>query len=98
MLEMILKTTDAFSGNGKSAGIKNEFLKSLTRNEKAVLRLLAEYFTVDDIITIENTTELIGKSPSTIRGYFKSFTDKGILFATGENKGRKYKLNANIFE
>ncbi len=98
MLEIISKTIDAFSADtAKNCDIKHEYLKLLTKSEKTVLNVLLQYFNTVDFITPENANELLNKSPSTVRNYLKSFTEKRILFATGENKGRKYKINSDIF-
>jgi Fic family protein len=41
---------------------------------------------------------LTNKAPETIRGLFAALVKAGVLTATGQNKGRKYKLNAGQAE
>ncbi len=76
--------------------IKDEYLKLLTKNEKGILNIIVQNYNVDDYITMENLSEKIDKANSSIRNYLKKFTNKEILISTGENKGRKYKINQDI--
>ena len=76
--------------------IKDEYLNFLTKNEKEILNIIIQNFDVDDYITMEKLSEKINKANSSIRNYFKKFTTKEILISTGENKGRKYKINKDI--
>ena len=76
--------------------IKDEYLKLLTKNEKEMLNIIIQTFNVDDYITMESLSEKIKKANSSIRNYFKKFTNKEILISIGENKGRKYKINKDI--
>lgn len=76
--------------------IKDEYLKLLTKNEKGILNIIVQNYNVDDYITMENLSEKIDKANSSIRNYLKKFTNKEILISTGENKGRKYKINKDI--
>jgi len=46
---------------------------------------------------MENLDGKINKAKSGIRNYLKKFSDEKILFATGENRGRKYRINQDIF-
>ena len=96
MLEMISKTIDSFTGSSSTHEIKNEYLKLLTRNEKEILNIIVQNFDASDDITMENLSDKINKTNSSIRNYFKKFTNKKILISIGENKGRKYKLNKDI--
>ena len=97
MLEMISKTIDSFNDDNRELHeIKKEYLKLLTKTEKDVLNIIIHNFNANDYITMENLSEKINKANSSIRNYFKKFTDKKILIATGENRGRKYKINHDI--
>jgi len=98
MMEMILKTTDEFVTvrNGPRR-IKKEYLGNLTKKEMGVLTAIVENFDADGIITAGRLAELIGMSGSSVRNYLKKFTDTGVLIASGENKGRTYVLNVDIF-
>ena len=98
MLTMIAKTIDSINGNISTLNsIKNEYLKHLTKNEKAILQVILNNFNISDDITADKIMEKINKAGSSVRVYFKSFTDKGIFIAIGEKKGRRYKLNKDIF-
>ena len=97
MMEMILKTMDAFgSGDGLNA-IKCEYIKNLTKNEKEMLMIIIRNFTADGTITAGSLREMTDKADPTIRNHMKKFTDEGILIASGSNKGRRYTLNRDIF-
>jgi Fic family protein len=97
MLEMISKAIDSFNGDKEELlGVGSEYMKLLTKNEKEILRIIIHDYNTDDFITMENLSEKISKANSSIRNYLKKFTDKKILIATGENRGRKYKINHGI--
>lgn len=97
MLEMIYKAVCAFDDSaGGLSSIKEEYTNNLSKAEKNVLRLMMDNFSVHEHITAEKLEEKAGKSSSGVRRYLKKFTDKGILVASGENKGRKYRINEKI--
>jgi Fic family protein len=98
MMEMILGTIGAFSGDGNGLrGIKNDRLRNLTKNEKEMLRIIISNFNADETITTGRLCEMTDKADPTVRIYMKKFTDEKILIASGTNKGRKYMLNKDIF-
>ena len=98
MLEMILRTIETFGdGGGRSQRIKKEYLKNLTKNEKEVLTVIIDNFDTEEMITAGRLREITNRSDSAVRNYLKKFTDERILFASGNNKGRKYMLNKDIF-
>ena len=76
--------------------IKDEYLKLLTKNEKEVLNIIVQNFDVDAYITMEILSGKINKANSSIRNYFRKFTNAKILVSIGENKGRKYRINGDI--
>jgi len=99
MLEMISKTIDSFNGDLKLLDkIKEEYIKDLTKKEKEVLKIILNNFNSDDAITMEKLSDKINKSTPAIRIYLKRFTDLSILIGTGENKGRKYNINEEIYK
>jgi len=98
MLEMISGTIDTFGNGGNRLHmIKNEYLKDLTKNEKEMLRIVITNFGRDETITVGRLCEMTDNADSTVRNHLKKFTDEKILIATGNNKGRKYVLNKDIF-
>ncbi|MDR0334924.1 MAG: Fic family protein [Methanomassiliicoccaceae archaeon] len=98
MLEMILETMDEFSAGGnRLQGIKNEYLLNLTKNEKEMLRIIIGSFDADAAFTAGRLSEMTDKAAPTVRNHLKKFTDERILTASGDNKGRKYVLNKDIF-
>ncbi|MCL2142829.1 MAG: Fic family protein [Methanomassiliicoccaceae archaeon] len=98
MLEMILGTIDAFGSNGSILHrIKNEYLQNLTKNEKVMLNIIINSFGTDETITAGRVCEKTDKADPTVRNYLRKFTDESILIASGDNKGRKYLLNKDIF-
>ena len=98
MLEMITKTIDSFIGEkDELRAVKDDYLKLLTKSEKEVLRIIIRNFAADEFIAMENLDGKINKAKSGIRNYLKKFSDEKILFATGENRGRKYRINQDIF-
>ena len=99
MLEMIIKTIDSFDGKLKLLDkLKEQYIKDLTKKEKEMLKVFLNNFDSGDTITMEKLTEKINKSTPTIRIYLKRFTALGILIGTGENKGRKYNINTDIYK
>ena len=99
MLEMISKTIDLFSGpKNHLQEVKHEYLKALTKTEAEVLEAMLQNFKANDAITMEKIREKINKSNSSIRNYLKKFTEQNILIGLGENKGRTYKFNRDIFK
>ncbi|MCL2786259.1 MAG: Fic family protein [Methanomassiliicoccaceae archaeon] len=98
MMEMILGTMDAFSGNeNRLHELNNEYLKNLNKSEKEILGIIINNFNTDDVITAGRLSEITDRTDSTVRSHLKKLTDEKILIASGENKGRKYQLNKNIF-
>jgi len=98
MMEMISGTIDAFNDGGNRLQVlKNEYLKKLSRNEKEMLRIIIGNFSTGDVITTGRLGEVTRYSDSAIRNHLKKLTDEKILIASGENKGRKYMLNKNVF-
>jgi len=98
MLEMISKTIDSLdTGGNRLHMIKNEYLKYLTKNEKEMLRIIIGNFGTDEAITAGRLYEMTDKTDTTVRNHLKRFTDERILTASGNNKGRKYVLNKDIF-
>jgi Fic family protein len=98
MLEMIQKTIDEFNGGGNRLhNVKNEYLQNLTKNEKEMLRLIVNNFDTEVNITAGRLSDLTNKSDSTVRNHLRKFTDEKILIASGDNKGRKYILNKDMF-
>jgi len=98
MLEMISKTIDSLdTGGNRLHMLKNEYLKNLTKNEKEVLRIIIGNFGRDEAITAGRLCEMTDKADPTVRNHLKKFTDEKILTASGNNKGRKYVLNKDIF-
>ena len=98
---MISKTIDEVIGNMSIetiTKIKSEYYKNLSKNEKELLDIIVNNFYSDNYIVMEDMKEKTKKASSSIRNYFKKFTKQGILISEGENKGRKYKINKNIFE
>jgi len=99
MLEMVSKTIDSFIGDkSELREIKEAYLWRLTKNEKQVLENIVHSFKPGDIITMEKLNEKLNKANSTIRNHLRKFTDCNILIAAGENKGRKYTINPDIFD
>jgi Fic family protein len=98
MMEMILKTIDAFGIDGdRLPGLNKEYLKKLNKGEKEMLRNIIGNFDTDDKITMGQLSETTYYSNSAIRNHLKKLTDEKILVASGENKGRKYVLNKKVF-
>ncbi len=97
MLNMILKTIDSFNDKVFNK-IREEYVRDLTTTEKRLLDIIISNFSLDEFITTEKLIDKIDKAPSSIRLYLKKFTDKGILIASGENKGRKYRINKKILK
>ena len=98
MTEMILGTMDEFGGGtGKLNEIKEEYLRGLNKNEKKTLGLMIKNFDGDGGIAAGSLSEMTDSADSTVRNHLKKFTEKGILIASGDNKGRRYMLNKDIF-
>jgi len=98
MLEMILGAVDDFDNKGnRLRGIKKEYLLNLSKNEKEMLGIIVTNFDAGDAITTGRLFELTDKGNSLINNRLKKFTDEGILIASGENKGRRYIMNKDIF-
>jgi len=99
MLDMIIRTIDAFNGDIKLLdNVKDQYLNNLTKKEKEVLKIILSNFNLNDNITMEKLTDKINKSTPTIRIYLMKFTELEILTSSGENKGRKYKINDEILK
>lgn len=96
MLNMILKTVEKFDTNNSLVKIKEEYLKGLTKTEKEVLSVLITYFNKNEFIDTDIAVSLLNKSKVNIRKYFGKFMRLNILIPIGENKGRKYRVNAEI--
>ena len=98
MLEMILGTIDAFNGSVSGLHrIKKEYVQELTKNEKEILGTIISNFDPDGIITAGRLCEMTNRTDSTVRNHLRKFTNENILIASGDNKGRKYVLNKDIF-
>jgi len=97
MLEMISGTIDTFGSVNRLHTVKNTYLQNLTKREKDMLRIIVGNYGAGAVITAGSLCELTDKSHPTVRGYLKKFTDENILSAHGDNKGRKYVLNKDIF-
>ncbi|MDR0778621.1 MAG: Fic family protein [Methanomassiliicoccaceae archaeon] len=99
MLEMILRTMETFNSSRNSLhGIRDECLKNLTKNEKELLRIIISNFDTNATITAGRLCELTDKADSTIRNNLRRLTEERILIASGDNKGRKYVMNKDIFQ
>ena len=98
MLEMISKAIDSFnSEKDESREIKDEYLKRLTKYEKEILEIITHNFDNDDYFSMEKLSQKTNKSNSGIRNNLKKLKSEEILFTVGENRGRKYKVNDDIF-
>ena len=98
MLEMILRTMEAFTGDGnRLLNVKSEYLQNLSKNEKEILRIIIGNFGTDSVITAGRLSEMTKKSDATVRNHLRKFTEEKILTASGDNKGRKYVLNKDVF-
>jgi len=69
----------------------------LSKTELEVLNEWVGYLQNNEHLTSSKAQELTGKSPTSVKKYLAKFTSLEILIATGQNKGRKYSLNADIF-
>ena len=99
MLEMMIKTIDSFDGELELIDkVKEQYIKDLTKKEQEVLKVILNNFDSNDSITMEKLIDKINKSSATIRIHLKRFTDLGIFIGVGENKGRKYSINVDIFK
>ncbi|MCL1984492.1 MAG: Fic family protein [Methanomassiliicoccaceae archaeon] len=97
MMEMILGTIDEFNGDVHGPhGIKEEYLRDLNKNEKKMLGLIIKNYDADGGIAAGRLNEMTESADSTVRNHLKKFTEKGILIASGENKGRRYVLNKDV--
>jgi len=98
MLDMVSQTLDVFSPNENLlTKVKEEYLDLLTNNQQSFLNMLLNKYNVNSDITMENLARKYNKAKTTIRQQLQKLTDKNILIAEGENKGRKYKFNTDIF-
>lgn len=98
MLEMIAKAIDTIDSNTKLQGwIKLEYTKDLTKKDQEILGIILSDFSPNETITMEKLAGKINKAAPSIRIYLKKFTQFNILISEGENKGRRYKINPDIF-
>lgn len=98
MLDIILQTIDKFDATNSPNKIKEDYINNLSKKEREILEKLTIYFEKNKLIDNQTAAYLLNKSNVNVRKYFKKFVDNDLLIAIGNNKGRKYKLNENIFE
>ncbi|MEG1597840.1 MAG: Fic family protein [Bacilli bacterium] len=97
MLNMILKTIENYSTSNLLNKIKKECLTPLSKTEKEILNNLINYFDKNELLDTDTAVTILNKSKVNIRKYFGKFMKLKILIPIGENKGRKYKINNDIF-
>ena len=72
--------------------IPDKITDKLSRGELDFLRGIIGFLENNDKIDSHRAQLLTNKSAESVKKYFAALTMAGILVATGENKGRKYKL------
>ena len=98
MLDMILQTIEKFDTNNLISRIKERYIKELSKTEQDILMNLIMYFEKEESINNEIAVSLLNKSKVNMRKYFSKFTKINILIPTGDNKGRKYSINKDIYK
>jgi len=101
LLKMIDETIDTFRIDNNVVNlnqIKAESLSALTKREKEMLNIIIHDFDSAGYFTSADLNGRIDKGASSIRLYLKKLVETEVLIATGNNKGRKYQVNAAIFE
>jgi len=100
MLEMINQTIDMFNKDNNILNLKEirpEILDKLSKRELEILNVIINNFSSSNYFTSDNVNGKVDKGNSSIRLYLKKLVDVEILIATGNNKGRKYQVNKDIF-
>ena len=97
MLDMILQTIEKGDMSNSLDKVNNEYIIFLTKMEKEILSKLIHYFEGNVFIDSEVAEEILNKNKINIRKYFGKFVKLNILIPLGKTKGRKYKLNREIF-
>lgn len=98
MLRMILKTIEKFESSNNLNKVKEEYIGVLSKTEKEVLNKLITYFEKFEFIDNAKGIEVVEKNRENTRKYFGKFIKMGILIPIGEYKGRKYKINLEIYK
>ena len=98
MLKMILGTIENFVKGTSFNKIQDKYVDGLSRKEKEILMGLIVYFDKKELIDSESACGILNMTSVNIRKYFKKFTNLNILIPIGETKGRKYKINENIYK
>ena len=93
MLEAINESLDEFDGIEITDIITDKFTDKLSPMQLRVLTYMIKYLLTHESVTNQKARELINKSAESTKKYLNSLVDAKILISTGENKGRKYKLN-----
>jgi hypothetical protein len=74
--------------------VADKVVNKLTPGERAFLTNLKPYFEHYDWITNSAASELSGLAEGSVKRYFRGLTEKNVLEARGERKGRKYRLRS----
>lgn len=101
MLEMINQTIDTFSKDNNIINLKeirSEFLDKLSKRELEILNIIINNYSSNTYFISDNLNNKVDKGNSSIRLYLKRLVDAKVLIAIGNNKGRKYQINKNIFK
>lgn len=98
MLDMILQTIEKFESNSFLTKVKDKYIFKLSPTEKEILNKLIPYFDKYEFINNEKASEVIEKKKGNTRKYFGRFVKLGLLIPIGNNKGRKYKINNEVYK
>ncbi|MDR0968671.1 MAG: Fic family protein [Holosporaceae bacterium] len=95
MLEAIVEALSKLPTNEVADIIPDKFTDKLSKSELEFLKSIISFVENNGEIDNYRAQILTGKSAESVKKYFAALIEAGILTATGENKGRKYKLNKN---
>jgi Fic family protein len=95
MLDVISKTLKELPVNRITDIVPDKLTDKLTKSELEFLQSILGFLENNGAIDNYRAQLLTNKSSESVKKYFATLTDAGILISVGANKGRKYKLNKN---
>ncbi|MDR0753548.1 MAG: Fic family protein [Holosporaceae bacterium] len=98
MLDVISKTLKELPVNKITDIIPDKITDKLTKSELEFLQSILGFLENNGAIDNYRAQLLTNKSSESVKKYFATLTDAGILISVGANKGRKYKLNKTCHE
>lgn len=90
-----LKTSDMLADIANYGKETSDIISDkLNKVESAFVAALLPVLREKGDITASDAVAATGKSPQRVRQLFAALVEKGVLIATGQNKGRRYKLKS----